>query len=537
MPLPTVFAGLSTATGADLDGNFDTMGEFSVIPCAISGTNVLTLTPASNTPTLSGYVNYMVFAGIVATTNTGAVTASAGGFAVLNVYYDSGSGPAALTGGELEAGTYVQLAYDSALNSSAGGFHIVGSTFTTKNIAAGTGINTAINNGTVTVSSAIVNYGGGPGAAVTINSGTVTISTTESVLALTSLVSSLSATSQSVLTNFTGVGSSVGTLLVAGTEVAGFFTDILPKTVNNASYEVLCTGGAVITQPWAANSSLYLTDGQAARIIANGTNYAGLLYSPFRQSGLASDNSIILTHFGCLDINGGVSTAFSGKPAINIGNNNNVGSTCLAVAQNSSANTTNFNVAIGSGVTAKGGSSLSVGNGTSLSGANSFGSGSGGQDFVTTNARVLGGSGSNFQIEIPLSGTGSSTSAIRLTSDGGAATVKNIGTIPAGYSAAYKVVFNIQDTTTKGAATFIGQQGTLGEWGTIGNLGSVAANTTIAAGHSFAVASSIGSIAAIGTGAISADTTLGGPNIAYTPGAGNTSTIDVSGLLTLIYTK
>ena len=156
---------------------------------------------------------------------------------------------------------------------------------------------------------------------------------------------------------------------------------------------------------------------------------------------------------------------------------------------------------------------------------------------MTTNARVLGGSGSNFQIEIPLSGTGSSTSAIRLTSDGGAATVKNIGTIPAGYSAAYKVVFNIQDTTTKGAATFIGQQGTLGEWGTIGNLGSVAANTTIAAGHSFAVASSIGSIAAIGTGAISADTTLGGPNIAYTPGAGNTSTIDVSGLLTLIYTK
>lgn len=118
-----------------LDNNFSTLSAADTISCAIAGTNTLTLTqnaaglvPSS---TLSAYTNYMLFTGIASATNTGAVTATVGSIGALNVYKDTPSGPALLTGNEIVVTNAISLRYDSALNSGAGGFHLTSSTANT----------------------------------------------------------------------------------------------------------------------------------------------------------------------------------------------------------------------------------------------------------------------------------------------------------------------------------------------------------------------------------------------------------------------
>lgn len=125
MPLPITFGGLSGPIPlADLDANFAALGALTAIPCLVSGTNALTLTPAANTPTISGYFNYQPFTTIAVATNTGAVTAVGGSLAVLSVFKNAISGPAVLSGGEIVIGNLITLLYDAGLNSGAGGFHL-----------------------------------------------------------------------------------------------------------------------------------------------------------------------------------------------------------------------------------------------------------------------------------------------------------------------------------------------------------------------------------------------------------------------------
>lgn len=127
MPLPTLFATQTTSTGPQLDANFAALGALTAIPCAISGTNAIILSPSANSPTIAAYANYQPFSGIAAATNTGAVTAQVGSLAALAVYKDTASGPVALVGGEIAIGNALYLVYDSALGSGAGGFHLLGS--------------------------------------------------------------------------------------------------------------------------------------------------------------------------------------------------------------------------------------------------------------------------------------------------------------------------------------------------------------------------------------------------------------------------
>lgn len=115
-----------------LDNNFTTFGALVPIPCGIAGTNTLTLTQNAAglvpTPAISAYTTDMVFAGIAASTNTGSVTATVGSVGAVNVYKDTASGPALLTGGEIVALNAISLRYDAALNTGAGGFHLISST-------------------------------------------------------------------------------------------------------------------------------------------------------------------------------------------------------------------------------------------------------------------------------------------------------------------------------------------------------------------------------------------------------------------------
>jgi hypothetical protein len=112
-----------------LDANFTTFGALVPIPCTISGINTLTLTQNAvglvPTPTIQGYSTGMLFTGIAAASNSGPVQAQVGSLGLLNVYTDTILGPALLIFNEIIANCAISLLYDAALNSGAGGFHLI----------------------------------------------------------------------------------------------------------------------------------------------------------------------------------------------------------------------------------------------------------------------------------------------------------------------------------------------------------------------------------------------------------------------------
>lgn len=125
MPLPWTFANQPLPQMVELDQNFAAVGALGIVPCTVTGTNALTLTPNALTPTIGAYANYLAFSGVAVNANTGATTAQIGGLPILNVYIDGAGGPVQATTGSIIAGNYLRLTYDSALNSGAGGFHLV----------------------------------------------------------------------------------------------------------------------------------------------------------------------------------------------------------------------------------------------------------------------------------------------------------------------------------------------------------------------------------------------------------------------------
>lgn len=149
----THFANDSTPALSDLDQNFDAFGVLAPIPCTIAGTNTLTFTQngagQAASVSLVAYENGVQLCGIAANSNTGAVTASIGSLAALNVYKDTISGPVALAGGEIVAGNAITLRYDSSLNGSVGGWHLIsgtqqaGSTITPSLVRASVGVQIA----------------------------------------------------------------------------------------------------------------------------------------------------------------------------------------------------------------------------------------------------------------------------------------------------------------------------------------------------------------------------------------------------------
>lgn len=122
----TTFGNLTAPTLPELDANFGYLFDCCAIPCGVSGTNTLTLTPPTNAPSLTAYQPGLLFTGIAAGTNTGAVTATVAALGALHVYLDTIAGPITLIGGEIKAGNAIVLAYDATLNGGAGGFHLVG---------------------------------------------------------------------------------------------------------------------------------------------------------------------------------------------------------------------------------------------------------------------------------------------------------------------------------------------------------------------------------------------------------------------------
>src|SRR5262245_2200225 len=140
MALPFSFSNNTTPTGAQLDADLAALGALTPIPCTVSGTNALVLTPAANCPVINAYANYLQVSGVAVAANTAATTARVGSLPALPVYQTVVGGPLQATGGDLQAGSAFTLMYNSALNSGNGGWHLFSNAYLqlgTRNIATG----------------------------------------------------------------------------------------------------------------------------------------------------------------------------------------------------------------------------------------------------------------------------------------------------------------------------------------------------------------------------------------------------------------
>jgi len=144
MALPTLFAAQTLSTGAQLDANFAALGAITVIPCTISGTNIISLTPLANTPTVNTYAQGMIFGGVMTGTNTAAVNASVGGLASLGVWIEARGGAVRTRAGDMAITNYVLLAYDPLIGGGSGGFYLLNPAFVPYPITIGTTVSSAV---------------------------------------------------------------------------------------------------------------------------------------------------------------------------------------------------------------------------------------------------------------------------------------------------------------------------------------------------------------------------------------------------------
>jgi hypothetical protein len=147
----TLFQNNATNQLSAMDNNFATVSAQAPIPCSVTGTNSLALTQNSAglvpSSVITAFLQNMLFTGVASATNTGNVVASVSGVGPLEVYKDSPSGPALLTGNEIIAKNAFSLLYDAALNSGAGGFHLIASTAVTQTAIAPSSVQ--INNNSI----------------------------------------------------------------------------------------------------------------------------------------------------------------------------------------------------------------------------------------------------------------------------------------------------------------------------------------------------------------------------------------------------
>lgn len=175
MALNNIFATQPTGNvpASYLDANFNAVGAMAITQCTASGTNSITLTPITNQPAVPAYANYQLFSFVPANSPTGSVSIQVGSLSSLPLYLQNGSTQAG--SGAFSTTQLLIIAYNSALNSGAGGFQIVSSINTGSGLV---NVQEFISGGTYTPSvganSAIIfciGSGGGGGGSGTTTSG------------------------------------------------------------------------------------------------------------------------------------------------------------------------------------------------------------------------------------------------------------------------------------------------------------------------------------------------------------------------------
>lgn len=124
MALPNTFASNTVSTGAELDGNFQALGDSSIHMGTLVGTNSIVFTTTTGVAAIPLLKTGMIFVGVAFATNTSAASVGINGSPPFVIYKDTVSGPVALTSGEIHTGNMIGFIYDDSLNSGAGGFHL-----------------------------------------------------------------------------------------------------------------------------------------------------------------------------------------------------------------------------------------------------------------------------------------------------------------------------------------------------------------------------------------------------------------------------
>jgi hypothetical protein len=112
----------SPVAASHLDDMFNQVGAMIEIPCSVTGTNTLSLTPLPNCPTLSAYTELCGYRFRAVGNSSGLVTAQYNGLGFLNVYHADGVTQCG-TGDLINAFQYV-IRFSQALNSGVGGFFL-----------------------------------------------------------------------------------------------------------------------------------------------------------------------------------------------------------------------------------------------------------------------------------------------------------------------------------------------------------------------------------------------------------------------------
>lgn len=117
------FASLTNPTLPNLDADFVGVANTLVVPCTVTGTNSLALTPIPSTVTVSAYTTGDQYTFVAAATSTGVMTAQVSGLGFLKIFTAGGTTQAST--GDVKTGQFYQIAYQSTLDTGAGGFVIV----------------------------------------------------------------------------------------------------------------------------------------------------------------------------------------------------------------------------------------------------------------------------------------------------------------------------------------------------------------------------------------------------------------------------
>lgn len=121
--VPNQFATLTSPLLQNLDNDFVAVAPGVVVPCTATGINSYTLTPFANTMVVSSYSDQEQYSFEAPATAATAVTVGIGSLPAINLYQADGQTQAGA--GDIAQNLFYQIAYQSYLNTGAGGFVIV----------------------------------------------------------------------------------------------------------------------------------------------------------------------------------------------------------------------------------------------------------------------------------------------------------------------------------------------------------------------------------------------------------------------------
>ena len=126
MTYPVVFATLTAGNQplSDFDTMFNVTGQQGNIPTTPTGTNALTLTPATNYYLPAAYTNGQMASFLAGNTSTGNMTVQIGGLGFVELFKSTA---AQASTGDIVSGSHYVIQYWGDLNSGSGGFLIINS--------------------------------------------------------------------------------------------------------------------------------------------------------------------------------------------------------------------------------------------------------------------------------------------------------------------------------------------------------------------------------------------------------------------------